>query len=134
MAPPTHPATPLDRKALSGPALRTFCRIAALWRLSEDEQRTLLGLTSRSTLREWKRNPDMVLPKDTLERISCILGVYKALQPLLPDEKAADAWVRRPNSAALFAGHSALDKMLSGKIADLFIVRQYLGTHHGGWV
>ncbi|MDX6751911.1 MbcA/ParS/Xre antitoxin family protein [Geminicoccaceae bacterium 1502E] len=128
-----HQATPIDRKQLSGPALRTFFRIAALWNLSVHEQMTLLGLGARSTFFKWKKSPDTILPKDTLERISYILGVYKALQTLLPNEKAADEWVRRPNSAPLFGGRPALDRMLSGQVADLFVVRQYLDAQRGGW-
>ena len=96
----------LDRKALSGPALRTFFRIAELWGLSADEQMTLLGVTSRSTFFKWKRAQDVTLPKDTLERISYILGIYKALQILLLDERAADAWIRQPNTAPLLGGGS----------------------------
>ncbi|MCY4429561.1 MAG: MbcA/ParS/Xre antitoxin family protein [Rhodospirillales bacterium] len=126
------PATTFDRKRLSGPALRTFFRIAKLWRLSVEEQMTLLGLTARSTFFKWKKDPDAVLPKDTLERISYILGIYKALQLLLPDETAADEWGERPNAAPLFGGRSALDRMLSGQVADLFVVRQYLDAQRGG--
>ena len=40
------PAT--DRKGLSGPALRTFLRIAESWELSVDEQMILLGVTAAS--------------------------------------------------------------------------------------
>jgi hypothetical protein len=127
----TAPA--LDRKTLSGPALRTFFRIAELWGLSADEQMTLLGVTARSTFFKWKKATDVMLPKDTLERISYVLGIYKALQILLPDETAADAWIKRPNDAPLFAGQSALDRMLSGQVADLFVVRQYLDAQRGGW-
>jgi hypothetical protein len=127
----TAPA--FNRKDLSGPALRTFFRIADLWGLSADEQMTLLGVTARSTFFKWKKDPNTVLPKDTLERISYILGVYKALQILLPDESAADEWVKRPNAAPLFGGQSALDRMLSGQVADLFVVRQYLDAQRGGW-
>lgn len=133
MAAQTHTATAIDRKDLSGPALRTFFRIADLWDLSTDEQMTLLGVTARSTFYKWKKEPNAVLPKDTLERISYVLGIYKALQILLPDEKAADGWVKRPNDAPLFAGRSALDRMLSGQVADLFVVRQYLDAQRGGW-
>ncbi|MCY4239483.1 MAG: MbcA/ParS/Xre antitoxin family protein [Rhodospirillaceae bacterium] len=133
MAEQACPATSFDRKGLSGPALRTFFRIAALWNLSVEEQMTLLGLTARSTFFKWKKDTNTVLPKDTLERISYILGSYKALQLLLPDEKAADEWVRRPNAAPLFAGRSALDRMLSGQVADLFVIRQYLDAQRGGW-
>jgi hypothetical protein len=123
----------IDRKGLSGPALRTFFRIAELWDLSVDDQMTLLGVTARSTFFKWKKDPNTVLPRDTLERISYIVGVYKALQILLPDEQAADDWVKRPNEAPVFAGQSALDRMLSGQVADLFVVRQYLDAQRGGW-
>lgn len=133
MTGPTASAPAIDRKASSGPALRTFFRIAEAWGLSVEEQMTLLGLTARSTFFKWKKSADALLPKDTLERISYILGVYKALQILLPDPAAADAWVRRPNKAPLFGGRSALDRMLSGQVADLFLVRQYLDAERGGW-
>ena len=113
--------------------LRAFFRIAELWRLTVEEQMTLLGVAARSTFFKWKKGPDVVLQKDTLERISCIVGVYEALQILLPDEEAADEWVRRPNAAPPFNGRSALDRMLSGQVADLFVVRQYLDAQRGGW-
>ena len=73
------------------------------------------------------------LPRDTLERLSYILGIYKALQILLPDEQAADRWIRKPNVAPVFAGRSALEQMLSGQVADLYRVRQYLDAERGGW-
>ena len=124
---------PLNRKALSGPALRAFFRIADLWGLSVEAQMTLLGVTTRSTFFSWKKDSEGVLSKDTLERISYVLGIYKALQILLPDGKAADEWVRRPNSAQPFGGRSALERMLGGQVADLFVVRQYLDAQRGGW-
>ena len=127
------PAAAIDRKGLSGPALRTFFRIAELWKLPVDAQMTVLGVTARSTFFKWKKDPNAVLPRDTLERISYILGIYKALQILLPDDGAADGWVKRPNAAPPFGGRSALDRMLSGQVADLFVVRQYLDAQRGGW-
>ncbi len=132
MSSPAVSAAP-DRRNLSGPALRTFFRIADLWGLSVDEQMTLLGLSARSTFFKWKKGLGGTLPKDTLERISYVLGIYKALQILLPSEPAADAWVRQPNAAPLFGGRPALDRMLSGQVADLFVVRQYLDAQRGGW-
>ncbi|HUD60329.1 MAG TPA: MbcA/ParS/Xre antitoxin family protein [Acetobacteraceae bacterium] len=122
-----------DRKVLSPPALRSFFRIAELWKLSVAEQMTLLGITARSTFFQWKKHTSVELPKDTLERISYLLGIYKALQILLPDAQAADAWVRQPNHAPLFGGQSALQRMLSGQVADLFVVRRYLDAQRGGW-
>lgn len=134
MQPQIAPETSHGRKNLSGPALRTFFRIAELWGLSVDQQKTLLGTSANSTFFKWKKDADSAaLSKDTLERISYILGIYQALQILLPNEKAADEWIKRPNQAPLFGGRSALERMLSGQVADLFVVRQYLDAHRGGW-
>ena len=123
----------IDRKGLSGPALRAFFRIAEVWGLSTEEQMTLLGVSARSTFFSWKKDTEALLSKDTLERISYILGIYRALQILLPNESAADFWIKQPNTAVPFAGRSALERMLSGQVADLFVVRQYLDSQRGGW-
>ena len=63
---------------LAGAALRTFFNIADAWDLDVDEQMTLLGLTSRSTFYKWKKQRTGRLQKDTLERISYLLGIFKA--------------------------------------------------------
>lgn len=126
------PAPKLDRRKQSPVALRAFFRIADLWKLTVDEQMKLLGLTTRSTFFNWQKDPEVSVPKDTLERISYILGIYGALQILLPNDKAADGWIKRPNANPLFGGKSALDRMLSGQVADLYTVRQYLDAQRGG--
>ncbi len=130
---PVSLAVKQNRKDLSGPAMRSFLGIAKLWGLSTQEQTVLLGVTSRSTYFKWKKEPSLTLPKDTLERISYILGIYKALQILLPNTGAADSWIRKPNDAPLFGGQSALERMLSGNVSDLYVVRQYLDAQRGGW-
>jgi hypothetical protein len=128
------PAAPVAAvtERLSGPALRTFFRIAEAWSLSSDDARVLLGAPSRSTFFMWKKSGEGQLGRDTLERISYVLGIYKALQILLPDPAAADAWVRKPNTAPVFGGKPALERMLSGNVADLYVVRQYLDAWRGG--
>lgn len=122
----------LDPKTYSKPALEAFFNMARLWNLTAEEQMGLLGLGHRrSTLFHWKKNGGL-LPVDTLERISYLLGIYKALQMLLPDREAADAWVKRANTAPLFGGKPPLDRMLKG-LAGLFVVRQYLDGERSGW-
>ncbi|HEY9091521.1 antitoxin Xre-like helix-turn-helix domain-containing protein [Parasphingorhabdus sp.] len=118
-----------NRKDLTGPALRTFFNIADAWGLKEQEQMRLLGLDSRSTFQSWKRGAVSSIPKDALERISYIMGIYKGLKILLP--KTADEWIRKPNDAPLFAGRPALDRLTSGNVADLFVVRQYVDAQRG---
>ncbi|MEK6245026.1 MAG: MbcA/ParS/Xre antitoxin family protein [Pseudomonadota bacterium] len=126
-------SAPASSEKVSAPALRTFFRIADSWGLSNKERMKLLGSPARSTFYYWKQAPDAVLPRDTLERLSYVFGIYKALQILLPRPDAADAWIKKPNTAPLFGGRSALDRMLSGQVADLFLVRQYLDVQRGGW-
>lgn len=121
-------------KAMSAAGLRAFFNIARSWGLNTDEQMVLLGAPGRSTYFKWKSAPETAdLKRDTLERLSYILGIYKALQILLPDTAAADAWVKKPNTAPLFGGKSALDRMLGGNTGDLLAVRQYLDARRGGW-
>ena len=127
------PSDPLELERLSGAGIRTFFRIAALWDLEVEQQMALLGLRSRSTYFKWKRERKAKLDHDQLERISHILGIYKALQILLPDEPSADAWIKRPNRAEPFQGEPALEVMIRGGITGLFAVRRYLDAQRGGW-
>jgi hypothetical protein len=129
---PRDVTRPLSNADLSGPALRTFFRIADAWQLTTSEAMRLLGEPPRSTFFHWKRAGTGELSRDTLERISYVLGIYKALQVLLPEPEAADGWLRRPNAAPLFGGQPALQRMLSGNVADLYLVRQYLDAQRGG--
>ena len=127
----SRPAGSKEATAAGGAGLRAFTQVAELWHLSIAEQLALLGITSRSTYFKWRNDAQPKLPRDTLERLSYLLGIYKALQLLLPEASAADEWIRRPNDAPLFGGRSALERMLSGNVADLFIVRQYLDAQRG---
>ena len=125
------PTTPPSVDSSGGAGLRAFARIAELWQLSIDQQLTLLGIASRSTYFKWRKEAEPRLPRDTLERLSYLLGIYKALQLLLPEPHAADEWIHRPNKAPLFGGRPALERMLSGNVADLYVVRQYLDAQRG---
>jgi hypothetical protein len=128
-------AAAVDPQHMAAAGLRAFARIAQAWGLSVDEQLLLLGQPPRSTFFAWRKQPDKAaLSRDTLERLSNLLGIYKSLQILLPDPQAADAWVRQSNTAPLFGGRSALARMLAGNVADLNLVRRYLdGVRGGGW-
>jgi uncharacterized protein (DUF2384 family) len=124
---------PIRHKPALGPAgLRSFFRIAEQWQLSTDEQMKLLNVPP-STFHGWKAKPGVArLHHDTLERISYILGIYKNLHILLGDKTSADNWIRRPNKAILFGGHSAIERMTSGNVSDLFVVRRYLDAQVRG--
>jgi hypothetical protein len=118
---------------MAGAGMRAFKRIAELWGLTVEEQVRLLGEPPRSTFFAWRKDPDKAkLSRDVMERLSNILGIYKSLEILLPDSKAADGWIRKPNSAAIFGGKTALDRMLAGNVSDLNLVRRYLDAMRGG--
>lgn len=121
------------RKEYAGPALRTFFNIAKAWKLNNTQMCILLGVSTESTFYNWKRNPEhAILSNDTIERLSYIFGIYKALQILLPNPIIADNWVNYPNSNILFNGQKPIARMLQGQVADLYMVRRYLDAERGG--
>jgi len=128
-----HLKTALGRSAAStrqGPAgMRTFERIADAWGLSHEERHRLLGM-SASTYYRARANPERVqYSSDLLERLSHVLGVYKALHVLFPQADRADAWIDRPSRH--FGDQPARARLTSGSFSDLVSVRNYLDAQRG---
>lgn len=123
---------PHTRKRMSAPAMRAFLNIAKVWALGVDEQRALLGWPAASTYHKYKAGHVGALPYDMLIRISLVLGIYKALHILYPDDALADRWVKLPNSNALFGGRPALALMVDGGIDGLTQTRRLLDARRGG--
>lgn len=128
----TAPQPKFSPEQLGSTALAAFFSIATAWQLTADDERVLLGSPPRSTFFKWKSERTARLPQDTLERISYIMGIYKALHILLPTADAADAWIRKPNLAPITQGTTALDRMRGGRVVDLADVRRYLDAERGG--
>lgn len=112
-------------------ALKGFFSIAKKWKLASSDQMVLLGDLPKSTFHAYKKLPEVALNRDLLERISYVIGIYKALHILLQNKDHADAWVHQPNQAEPFHGQSALERMKGGSIVDLAVVRQYLDAQRG---
>ena len=127
--PVSRPLTAFDSKRVDAVALKAFFNLAAEWGLTADEQLVLLGHPSRRTFYRWRAAEVAGLPTDTLERISVLLGIYKALAILLPDKARASGWVKRANAA--FGGRSALEVMRQGRVDDLYQVRRHLDAWRG---
>jgi hypothetical protein len=128
---PDRPPADLSTPSAAAAALRTFWRLGETWELGPAEQAVLLGV-GRTTLYQWKQGKVGALDRHQLERLSYLFGIYAALQILFPLARRANEWLRKPNSAPIFGGRSALDRMLAGQVADLFVVRQYLDAQRGG--
>jgi transcriptional regulator with XRE-family HTH domain len=128
---PPSASVSLNTPEAAQAALRTFWRLAEAWKLTTAEQLVLLGV-SRSTLYQWRQGKVGPLDAHVLERLSYLFGIYGALQILLPVPERANEWIRKPNTAPFLGGTSALQRMLGGQVADLFVVRQYLDAERGG--
>jgi uncharacterized protein (DUF2384 family) len=115
------------RKRLSAAGLRAFFRIADVWSLNVAERRAALGYIAQRTLYKWRDDPEGArLNGDQLDRISYVVGIYKALHILFARSKRADSWIRRPNEALPFGGKPAAAILFSGRMEDMIRVRRYL--------
>ena len=122
---------PAVRRRLSGPALRTFFGVARAWELSATEERALLGWPPPSTFHKYKSGDAGVLSLDTLTRISLVLGIYKSLNILYPEQAFADGWMRLPNTNPLFGGQPPIAFVADAGVDGLFQVRRLLDSRRG---
>lgn len=121
-----------DPKRTASAALQVFFNLSEKWGLQAKEERVLLGDPAESTFYAWKaERAASKLSRDTLERISYLMGIYKALNILLPNEQSANEWLKKPNEAPMFSGDTALNRMLAGNVSDLADVRRYLDAWRG---
>lgn len=121
-----------DPRRVASAALQVFFSLSNRWNLQAKDERILLGEPAASTFFAWKAEKSAKkLDRDTLDRISYLMGIHKALNILLPSARAADEWIRKPNNAPLFGGDTALNRMLSGNLADLADIRRYLDAQRG---
>lgn len=114
-------------------ALPVVFRILDKWQCNTDEQLTLLGISSRSTLNKYKEsNGGIRLSVDIQERMSYLLNIHKSLRVLFSADDSIYGWVRNPNSHPFFAGRSAMEIMKGGRVADLYEVATRLHAWRGG--
>ena len=116
-----------DMKDVERVALKALFNLAKVWGLNGDQARTLLGGPSERIYYRWRGNNVSGLSKDTLERISLLLGIYKATHNFLPIKARADDYMTRPNTS--FGGESAMEVMLKGRMDQLYHVQR----HMDGW-
>lgn len=111
-------------------AVSTALNILERWQVSPAEQQVILGI-SRRTWFNWRTRPPAQVDTDKLERISYVLGIWKALRQLFPSEQGWERWPWLPNSAGLFAGRKPIELMAGGQVADLYRVRAWLDGWRG---
>lgn len=132
---PVSPVTPEPVPQFSGAEIRAMQRavvnLFSRWGLTDEQASRLLGDISVRTYQRWKAGSPGRAGIDLAERMSNLLGIHKALRLLFRDAERGYGWVTRAN--ADFAGRSALEVMLDGRITDLMRVRRYLDARRGQW-
>lgn len=118
------------RERLSQSAVEGFFAIMDNWGVPVENAGELLGGMARSSVYKLKTAAGR-LRQDELTRISYIVGIYKALHILLPDE-LADQWVSKANDNVLFGGQTPLEYMVRAGIPGLHQVRSLLDAARGG--
>ncbi len=120
-----------ERERLSPSAIKVFFNIMDKWSIKDADARDLLGGVSNGVFYEMKKNPDRVLDVDRLARISLLVGIFKSLNILYPEE-LADAWVTLPNRNRLFGGGTPLSYMSRGGLAAMLTLRRLVDARRGG--
>ena len=116
-------------------AFKTVLGILDAWGMDSSESCTLLGISARSFFR-WKAQVEGdeatgPLPRDVVERMSYLLGIWKALAILFPEPAHRLHWLRAENSSATFNGQAPMARMLAGNVGDLYVVRNHLDGWRG---
>ena len=120
------------QRSLSPAAVRAFVKIQDLWKLRDEDARSLLGGISNGAFYELKKKKSATtLDQDRLTRISVLVGIFKALN-ILYSKKLADRWIQLPNENPMFEGKTPLAYMTRGGLPGLLRVRQLLDSRRGG--
>ncbi|MDI9819278.1 MULTISPECIES: antitoxin Xre/MbcA/ParS toxin-binding domain-containing protein [unclassified Legionella] len=68
------------------------------WELKNDEQRNLLGGISSAQLDKFKKGTAHIAGRDTIERVSNLLGIHKSLRIIYPENReVVYRWIKARN-------------------------------------
>ncbi|WP_274424886.1 antitoxin Xre-like helix-turn-helix domain-containing protein [Chelativorans sp. YIM 93263] len=122
----TEDAPLQDQKAA---VVKALSRIAAQWKLTNDEAAALAGVNVRT----WSRMKDGTfagnLNQDQLMRASLLIGLFKGLR-LLFNGPLTYGWPKRPNDG--FGGRTPVDVMIEGGIPEMMRMRRHIDGLRGG--
>jgi hypothetical protein len=107
-----------------------FRRIAAAWNLGQDEAAWVMGKSGDDYAR-WLEESAPRLDEFELLRLSYVFNIYADLAVHLPKPERAHAWLKRPNSAPMFGGITAMDFLMGGGVERLAAVAAYLASERG---
>lgn len=109
----------IDEPRVRRVAARVYTRLAEAWGLSDSMTANLI-LIRECDVRAWQSGDPAGLDADELEKISCLLGIYRNLATLYSGHMdRVDHWLLRDNRGPLFEGKAPFD-LLSGASANVY--------------
>ena len=112
-----------------GAIFKALTRIAAHWRLTNEEAAALAGMTQRS----WSRVKDGTfagrLSQDQRMRASLMVGLFKGLR-ILFDGPLTDGWPKLKNAG--FGNDTPVRLMMEGGIPAMIAMRRHVDALRGG--
>lgn len=112
-------------------AWKSLQALVERFHLGTEDARILMGDMPRSTYFKGLQEHQGKLSRDQKERISYLLGIYKALRILFVDSHQAMTWIERCNQLPPFNGISPKQFMLEGSLVRLADVRRFLDFWRG---
>ena len=112
-------------------AWKSLEKMIEKFHLIESEAIILMGDIPRSSYYNGIKKHTGRLTRDQKERISFLLGIYKALKILFIDSAQGMSWINRKNTLSPFNGLTPKEYMLEGSIIHLAAVRRFLDFWRG---
>jgi hypothetical protein len=127
---PTDLTLDATRRDLARELIALFDR----WELSNHQRMELLSLSpgQRKALNQYRRG-QRAFPctRDALDRAGLLLGIYRGLGDLFPEDRALrHAWIRRRNQ--VLDQLSPLDIMMRDGLVGVFRVARFVESQVGG--
>lgn len=112
-------------------AWKALDNLVQRFRFTQSEAQILMGDMAHSTYYKGLSQHTVRLSRDQRERISYLLGIYKALRIIFTDSEQALTWINRRNTLPPFHGHTPRDYLMEGSIVRLAEVRRFLDFWRG---
>ena len=112
---------------------KVFWIMAEEFDLSPDDQKAILGVTTRQTMSNLKKTSKITQSPDAYRRVSLLLGIKKNLEIMFPDAEIRKNWLHVARDT--FKGKSALEFIKANPLdsqARLFTVRRLLDMLRNG--
>ena len=112
-------------------AWKAFENLILRFHFNQVEGQKLMGDMPTSSYYKGLSQHNVRLNRDQRERISYLLGIYKALRILFTDSEQAITWINRPNTLPPFNGGTPRQYLIEGSIIRLAEVRRFLDFWRG---